>query len=1336
MAFGAANWVLGKVVSKLSDDFLEAWAASKNLGTNYKTIKTALSRAHGVLNYATEDTLSSNGGLHGLLLQLTEVAEEAGDVVDEIDYFRIKDALDGTKNAAQEITGAIQGTIFHATHAAHEVRQKWFSCLSCCQNPQGPGMAANSMARPPPKSKRLRFNRGEISDRMKSLAERLPPLCGDVTELLKLDLLRSLKPSPQALASATGIPTPTTPLSTEKELYGRGKMLKETVDAITVGNYHDCPLAVLPILGVGGIGKTAFAQHLYNNPQVESHYKLRAWVCVSQDFDVLSITREIYKSIRPKQENHHPHDLQALHGFTSKIQEIVKTGRFLLVLDNVWNVNANQWNTLLAPFSVQDAKGGVVLVTTRFRVIEPLVQNNRAYSQTLELKGIKSTEFERLFFRCAFGDSTTEGHGTLVAIGKEIAGKLKGSPLAAKTVGRLLMKNLTREHWAAVLGSKEWARKKDGDDIIPVLKLTYDHLPFHLQQCFLYCALFPHSYLYSRLELVTLWISTGLLDPRGGSKNVETEGEKYLEELVENGVFEKNSQQNQNTYTIQNLFNELAQQLSRDKFLCIEYPTRRPADIQQSVRHLSIIIPQKKRYSSCPNHHLLPVLHECLDEDDGALNEEFDIDTFKQEMHKLKKELDIKKLHTLMLFGEYDEDVAETLQDTFKELESIRFLRLVKSSIKYLPPNFPKFLHLRGLSIKGISDHQNDLPDHLLNTISEFYHLKVLDLGSWPGELRKGLGFSRLVKLCHLIASYSVHSSIAEVGKMKFLQNLVAFHVKKELSGGFELEELGSLEDLAGTLCIDHLENARTRDEASKAKLVLKWNLACLKLSWDKKRPNIKQAEENEVLEGLKPNSYLSALHIENHGGTTCPSWLGSKISFKNLNLLCLNGVSWNTNFPDFSKMIHLEKLELRDIDESCSLEDTVFGYMENRSFQNLNLLCFFPSLEELRIEGCPKLTYLPFSQSQQCDGWSRIRNSQCFPKLLRLYISSCPLLSLPMPCTPTLQCVEFDSSFGSDDCLEYSDNQLRLAGKKKKLEYCNLEKLQKLTLVDSSHVSSKDLKMLTSLQTLIFHRCSNVFLDEEDDSAFHLPAVRVLILNQCGVTGEELARLLRCFPALSYMQLKDCGGTGADCGNLLFISSSATKSLDGAYLSNLWALASLQIPECTNIRSEPSDPQLYSGNSEMQDSYNPNDILSYAQDDDIKYFLSFPQRIFVDSVSGVLIPRICNRFSASVRRMGFCFDNQVQRFTDEQNHQLRRMTYLVALELRDCKSLQSLPEGLQHKIFLKLIYIKNCPGIKSISADSLPKSLERIGLDNCSMELVEQCRKLKGDKLDVRIFT
>ncbi|KAI4986972.1 hypothetical protein ZWY2020_019602 [Hordeum vulgare] len=104
------------------------------------------------------------------------------------------------------------------------------------------------------------------------------------------------------------------------------------------------------------------------------------------------------------------------------------------------------------------------------------------------------------------------------------------------------------------------------------------------------------------------------------------------------------------------------------------------------------------------------------------------------------------------------------------------------------------------------------------------------------------------------------HFNIRNVGKMKHLQELKEFHVRKE-SMGFELTELGALTELEGGLVIRGLEHVVTKEEATAAKLMLKRNLEELELLWGR-------TTDSDILDALRPHPNLRALRIANHGGT------------------------------------------------------------------------------------------------------------------------------------------------------------------------------------------------------------------------------------------------------------------------------------------------------------------------------------------------------------------------------------------------------------------------------------------------------------------------------------
>jgi hypothetical protein len=977
---GAASWLVGKVLNKLSDDLMSAYLASSELGLKAEQIKDDLMHTHGLLHAA--QGRDGNPGLKGLLEQLSRKADEAEDALDELHYFMIQDKLDGTQHAIPDLGGDLKEKVQHGRNAIRHTFGNWLPCFSCSPA-QDDDTAATAVTETPPTTiksdggnngahvDKLTFDRVSMSNKIKSAIEAMHSKCILVSDLLKIPDHSSTPGTTvnlkRPLVGSTLV---------EDKLYGRSAIFEQTIKDITDGAYHDQILSVLPIVGPGGIGKTTFTQHLYNDKRTQEHFTIRVWVCVSTSFDLLQLTQQIHNCI-PATENEERNTASGppnLDKLQIAISHRLKSKRFLLILDDMWKCDSgDEWKRFLAPFTKGEGKGNMVLVTTRFPKIEKMV--NKA-TVPINLQGLDPQEFFEFFQACVFGENKPDHqYNELIDIGREIAKKLKCSPLAAKTVARLLRNHLSWEHWSEVLKNNEWKNQTNSDDIMPALKISYDYLPYHLKQRFSYFALFPEDHRFKDIEMTSFWTALGIIGSNCENKN-------HLEELVDNGFLMKEvGYLKDECYVMHDLLHELSQSVSAQECTNINSLSFSADEIPQSIRHLSITI--ENTYDS----------------------------NFRQEMAKLKSRIDIGDLRTLMIFGVYEKRIDEILKDTFNEIGGLRVLSMVLNSPESLPRNFSKLLHLRYLKLGSSCYSTMGLPW----TLPRFYHLILLDLIDWKGIFDFPKSISHLLNLRHYIADGELHSNVPEVGKIEHLEELREFHVKKE-SVGFELEELGRLRNLGGELTISNLNLVATKDEASRAKLALKSKLKILGLVWSTMQPR----GDADVIEGLTPHNSLRELSIVNHLGAVCPpSWLCRDILITHLESLTLDGVSWGT-LPPFGQLPYLKRLVLRNI-AGLRFIGPNFGAGKNQCFMHLKeiVICgmpvlekwsteptchLWPVLESIECNDCPSLLALPFFPDCTV---SCTQGIYC-PSLHSLEIIECPKLLLPpMPPAPSLTYIE-----------------------------------------------------------------------------------------------------------------------------------------------------------------------------------------------------------------------------------------------------------------------------------------------------------------------------------------
>ncbi|XP_038998539.1 putative disease resistance protein RGA4 [Hibiscus syriacus] len=109
--------------------------------------------------------------------------------------------------------------------------------------------------------------------------------------------------------------------------------------------------------------ETTLAQFVYNDDSIEKSFDHRAWVCVSDDFDAVKITKTILQSIDPFSP-----DVNDLNLLQVKLKEKLSGKNVLIVLDDLWNESYVDWTILRSPFGATTK----IIVTTRLRMFHQL----------------------------------------------------------------------------------------------------------------------------------------------------------------------------------------------------------------------------------------------------------------------------------------------------------------------------------------------------------------------------------------------------------------------------------------------------------------------------------------------------------------------------------------------------------------------------------------------------------------------------------------------------------------------------------------------------------------------------------------------------------------------------------------------------------------------------------------------------------------------------------------------------------------------------------------------------------------------------------------------------
>ncbi|CAN6242227.1 unnamed protein product [Urochloa humidicola] len=1133
MAEVLATMVVGPLVSmvkeKASSYLLDQYKVMDGLEEQHKLLKRKLPAILDVINDAEEQAAKQREGAKAWLEEVQAVAYRANDVLDEFKYeaLRRKAKAEGHYKAL--------------------------------------GMDVIKLF---PTHNRVAF-RYKMASKLRMILEEIDVLIAEMTAFRFKFKPQQAMPIKWRQTDAS-IPTDSVDIAEES----RAKEKNHLVGRLLARASSDI-LTVLPIVGMGGLGKTTLAQLIYNDPAIQKHFELRLWVCVSDEFDVDFLADKIVKKIGSEASGS-----SALH----RLQNAVSGKRYLLILDDVWNRDEpSKWEKLKS-YLQHGGSGSSVVTTTRDEAVAKLMMGTP--EGAYKLGSLDEECIGKIIKRRAFGSKQEkEWPDELVKMVGEVGKRCAGSPLAATALGSLLGTKTSKQEWDAVLGRSMICDEENG--ILPVLKLSYNGLPSHMRQCFAFCAMFPKDYEINVVMLIQLWMANGFIPEKIGV-HPEIIGKHIFVELASRSFFQdvkgipfqfNHIEASIITCKIHDLMHDVAMDSMGNEYATMATKHSKSEHVLHSARHLYLSVNQPES-----------VANDFLEKGSSALQ--------------------------TLICDRYVEDDMKILS----QYNSIRALKITGAS--FLRSKYLHHLRYLDLSDSGIESLPED--------ICILYHLQTLNL-SYCGSLErlpKGLKYLTALRHLYTHGCGNLKSLPAELGYLTSLQTLTYFVAGTE-SGCSSLGELQNL-DLGGKLELSQLENVKGED-AQAAGIGKKKKLTELEIGWTNNTDQEAQNNKHkEVLEGLKPHDGLKVLRIYFCGSRTFPTWMDT---LRGMVELRLSDCKKLEKLPALWELPALKILRLEGLE---SLHCFCSGGNTTVTFPELNVLTLyempkleswwntdelqgdepiFPKVEELVIKDCVRLTTFPKAAlvitvssdgvvDTKCrsafpalrkmtlhkltlfDGWEAVEGTLgegvTFPKLKELLISSCGSLSaLPQgslqvkqpfggaetvcccPAFPALRKLELSGLFGLErwgaafPLLE----DLKVRGCPKLIDLPEAPKLSELVLNgDEQQISlqAANCRYISSLSSLTLHASIGIQVRNRKPPQ---PAMWLISCSLLFSSHSSALALWTCFAQLVDLEIWDC---------------DALEYWPEKVFDVLVCLRNLSIRRCSNLtgRTQASDEQ------------------------------------------------------------------------------------------------------------------------------------------------------------------
>ncbi|CAI0555037.1 unnamed protein product [Linum tenue] len=1038
----------------------------------------------------------------------------------------------------------------------------------------------------------------------------------------------------------------------------------------------EASISVVPIVGMGGLGKTTLAQLVFDDKQVRDYFDIKAWVYVSQSFDIKMILLKMLESITRQKVG----DLM-LDVLQAQLREKIQGKRYLFVLDDVWEENRRSWENLGNHLAF-GALGSKVLVTTR----STRVATSTSIVESYHLKGLSEEESWNLLLTKALPRKIPQ-NPYVEEVGREILRKYGGVPLAVNTIAGMLMSSKNPEiDWPSFLHK---GLSEEENPTISALKLSFSHLPSHMKHCFAYCKLYQKGYEFHVKSLVQCWVAQGYIESeiKGLDCFIMLWWRSFFQEV------EMDELGNMLTCKMHDLMHDLADSVAGNKIIRSLSSTAL-INIPSKTRHLAI-------YEDDDN--------DAGEEADAAVADELEnaskVRTLVCHKPLSKQEFEIVickfiRLRVLIVFE--DRSDASTLLHFVGKLKHLRYLVIHCHGMEMLPDPVTNLLNLQVLVLK-YSRSLKELPRYI----------------------------KKLVNLKHLVFDENMDLLThmpKGIGELKSLQTLPTFMVGKSSSSsnnktvGAGLDELKGLNALRGELNIKNLVNAEF-PSTDVYVLKKKLHLQSLILDWSPQRyvsdddDNVRSTSTHAegILEMLWPHPNLKKLMIRGdyYGLLELPNWLPNWLSsLVNLVEFSLIDCLQSEHLPPLHQLWCLKKLkidncpELKGINNDADRGDHCDPSPNSSTTEEKDdEWPHFHCLAYLSLQNCPKLTLMPTFPSIEGE--------------LRLVSTSLKPLVRTMKMRRGGRQVVHSDEYTNSAFEEYDDADTALLPRPSSHLALPLSKLTDLTLNgiddDLELLPGADFSSscLISLQQLCVWSCSHGL--KLPSSLCSSTSLTIITIGWCDRLEylpplHELVSLRELFiegcPSLKGCWWKKKGNH--DHSDPLMEEEDGEEA-DEEEWPHFRCLSSLKIKDCPNLTQMPLFPnlevelKLWRTSTEALVRTMKMKVATTNHHDSQKHTSSaatmtnsYYSSSSSSSCTALLTPPLSNLTKLSIRGI-----DELHYIPEDG---LRHLTSLQDFVIKNCSSLASLPPAMHCLTSLQTLYIRRCP------------------------QLAERCRKEEGE--------